>query len=150
MPEPTLKERITEDMKVAMKAKEADKLSVIRMTLAAIKQLEIDNKITLDDPATLSVINKMIKQRNDSINQYQNAGREDLATKESAEVDILKAYLPPQLSDADVESAIKKAISETGASSMADMGKVMGILKPQLTGKADMGKVSALVKNLIV
>jgi len=149
MADQPLKDRITSDMKDAMRAKEADKLSVIRMALAAINQLEIDNKTPLDEPQTLAVIEKMIKQRNDSIKQFSDAGRDDLVAKETAEAEILKLYLPPQLSDEEVENLIKQAISETGASSMADMGKVMGILKPQLQGKADIGKVSGQVKALL-
>lgn len=144
-----LKERITADMKEAMKAKDTEKLGVIRMIMAAIKQQEIDKQITLDEAQTLAVIEKMIKQRNDAIKQFAEAGRDDLVAKESAEADVLKIYLPPQLSDEEIEAAIKAAITETGASSMADMGKVMGVLKPQLTGKADMGNVSGKIKALL-
>lgn len=144
-----LKTRITNDMKDAMRNKETLRLSTIRMLLAAVKQREIDDKTTLDDAAILKVINKMVKQRQDASEQFTKADRQELADKENEEIKILEDYLPEQLSDADVEAAIKKAIEETGASSMKEMGKVMGILKPQLEGRADMRAVSAKIKDLL-
>lgn len=141
-----LKETITDDMKAAMRAKDAPRLSAIRMLIAAIKQKEIDEQIELNDEQTLSIIEKLVKQRRDSITQYKAADREDLASAERAEVEIYQAYMPAQASDDDVAAAITAAVAQTGASSMADMGKVMGVLKGQLAGKADMGKVSGLVK----
>jgi len=141
-----LKETITDDMKAAMRAKDAPRLSAIRMLIAAIKQKEIDEQIELNDDQTLSIIEKLVKQRRDSITQYEAANREDLASAERAEVEIYQAYMPAQASDDDVAAAIAAAVAQTGASSMADMGKVMGVLKGQLAGKADMGKVSGLVK----
>jgi uncharacterized protein YqeY len=141
-----LKETITDDMKAAMRAKDAPRLSAIRMLIAAIKQKEIDDQIELNDEQTLSIIEKLVKQRRDSITQYEAANREDLASAERAEVEIYQAYMPEQASDDDVAAAITAAIAKSGASSMADMGKVMGVLKGQLAGKADMGKVSGLVK----
>lgn len=141
-----LKETITDDMKAAMRAKDAPRLSAIRLLIAAIKQKEIDEQIELSDEQTLSIVEKLVKQRRDSITQYEAADREDLASVERAEVDIYQTYLPVQASDDDVAAAIAAAVAQTGASSMADMGKVMGVLKGQLAGKADMGKVSGLVK----
>ncbi len=149
MSDSALKDQITSDMKEAMKAKDTVKLGVIRMALAAIKQYEIDNRLTIDDTQTLALIEKMIKQRNDSIGQFKQAGRMDLVEKESSEVETLKSYLPPQLSDQEIEEHIKEAIAQSGASGMAAMGKVMGILKPQLQGKADLTKVSAKVKEIL-
>jgi uncharacterized protein YqeY len=134
-------------MKAAMRAKESARLSTIRLLLAAIKQREVDERIELDDAAVLSVIEKMIKQRRESIAQYEKAARNDLADVEKAEIQILSAYMPAQMSDADVEKAVQAAIAETGASGVKDMGKVMAALKPKLAGKADMGKVSGLVKS---
>lgn len=145
----TLKDQITADMKEAMKAKDTVKLGVIRMALAAIKQYEIDNRVTIDDTQTLSVIDKMIKQRNDSITQFKQAGRMELVEKETSEVQTLTSYLPPQLSDQEIEAHIKQAINQVGESGMAAMGKVMGILKPQLQGRADLTKVSQKVKDLL-
>ena len=142
-----LKERITEDMKTAMRAKEKARLGVIRMALAAIKQREVDERTTLDDAAIIAVIDKMIKQRRDSAAQYQEAGRDELAAQENAEIEILQDYLPPAMSEADIAAAIDKAIADTGASSAQDMGKLMGVLKPQLQGRADLGVVSGLVKQ---
>ena len=141
-----MKDSIRADMITAMKAKETVRLGTIRMLLAAIKQREIDEQITLDDAAVLAVVNKMIKQRRDSIEQFTKGGRQDLVDIESAEITILEKYLPEQLSEAEVATAVDKALADTGASSMKDMGKVMGILKPALTGKADMGAVSKLIK----
>ncbi len=142
----TLKERISEDMKAAMKAKETARLAAIRLLLAAIKQKEVDEQITLDDAAIAAVIDKMLKQRKDSITQYEAANRQDLADAEKAEVEVLSAYKPAGLSEAEVAAAIAKAVADSGAAGAADMGKVMAILKPLLAGKADMAEVSRLVK----
>ena len=142
----SLKARITDDMKTAMRAKEAARLGTIRLLLAAIKQKEIDERIELDDAAVSSIVEKLIKQRRDSISQFQAAGRDDLVAAEQAELVILQAYLPEQLSVAEVEAAVAAAIAESGAASAKDMGKVMGLLKPRLAGRADMGQVSALIK----
>jgi uncharacterized protein YqeY len=133
-------------MKAAMRAKDAARLSTIRLLLAAIKQREVDERIELDDAAVLGVIEKMIKQRRESIVQFEKGGRQDLANTEKAEVQVLSAYLPVQMSDADIQREIDSVISATGASGAKDMGKVMAALKPKLAGKADMGKVSGLVK----
>jgi uncharacterized protein YqeY len=141
-----LKARITEDMKAAMRAREAARLSAIRLLLAAIKQREVDERIELDDAAVLAVIDKMLKQRRDSIQQYEAAGRQDLADVEKFEVQVLTAYMPQALSEAEVEAAVAAAVASSGAKGMADMGKVMALLKPQLAGRADMGQVSAKVK----
>jgi uncharacterized protein YqeY len=142
-----LREQLTEDMKTAMKAREAEKLGAVRLILAAVKQREVDERITLDDPGVIAVIEKMIKQRKDSISQFEKAARQDLADKEKFELSILEAYLPQQLSPAEVEAIIGEAVASTGAKSPADMGKVMAAVKPRLAGRADMGKVSALVKG---
>jgi len=142
----TLKEQITEDMKSAMRAKEAERLGTIRLLLAAIKQREVDERISVDDAAIIAIIEKLIKQRKDSIEQFQKAGRTDLVDQESKELGILQAYMPAQLSAAEVQSAIQKVIADLGASGPQDMGKVIGALKAQLAGKADMGMVSGLVK----
>jgi len=141
-----LREQLNEDMKTAMKAREADKLGALRLLLAAVKQREVDERITLDDAGVIAVVEKMIKQRKDSISQYEKAARQDLADKEKYEISVLEAYLPQQLSAAEIEAAVGEAIAATGAKSPADMGKVMGVVKPKLAGRADMGKVSALVK----
>jgi uncharacterized protein len=142
-----LREQLTEDMKTAMKAREAEKLGAVRLILAAVKQREIDERITLDDAGVIAVIEKMIKQRKDSISQFEKAARHDLADKEKFELAILEAYLPQQLSQAEVDAIIGEAVASTGAKSPADMGKVMAAVKPRLAGRADMGKVSALVKG---
>jgi len=142
----SLKLRITDDMKAAMRAKETARLGTIRLLLAAIKQKEVDERIELDDAAVSSIVEKLIKQRKDSINQFQAAGRADLVAAEQAELVVLQAYLPEQLSAAEVETAVATAIAESGASSAKDMGKVMGLLKPKLAGRADMGQVSVLIK----
>lgn len=142
----SLKERINEDMKTAMRAKAADKLGTIRLLLAAIKQKEVDERITLDDAATVAIVDKLIKQRKDSISQFQAAGRSDLADKEAAEVEVLMAYMPQQLSADEVAQAVKAAVAQTGAAGPQDMGKVMGVLKGLLAGRADMTAVSAQVK----
>ncbi|VVE18547.1 glutamyl-tRNA amidotransferase [Pandoraea iniqua] len=142
----SLKERITEDMKTAMRAKAAEKLGTIRLLLAAIKQKEVDERISLDDAAIVTVIDKLIKQRKDSISQFQAAGRTDLSDKEAAEVEVLQVYMPQQLSADEVAQAVKAAVAQTGAAGPQDMGKVMGVLKGQLAGRADMTAVSAQVK----
>jgi uncharacterized protein YqeY len=141
-----LREQLNEDMKAAMKAREAEKLGAIRLLLAAVKQREVDERITLDDGGVISVVEKMIKQRRDSIAQFEKAARQDLADKEKFEVAVLEGYLPKQLSQAEIEAIVAAAIASSGAKSPADMGKVMGVVKPQLAGRADMGKVSGLVK----
>lgn len=141
-----LKQRITEDMKAAMKAKDAARLSAVRLLLAAIKQREVDERIELDDVQVLAVVEKMVKQRRDSIGQYDAAGRQDLADGERFELSILQSYMPQPLAEAEIESLISGAIQETGAAAVKDMGKVMGVLKPKILGRADAGKVSALVK----
>ena len=142
-----LRDQLTEDMKSAMKARETDKLGAIRLLLAAVKQREVDERITLDDSGVIAVIEKMIKQRKDSIAQYEKAARQDLADKEKFEIGVLEAYMPQQLSAAEVDAIIAAAVAESGAKSPADMGKVMALVKPRLAGKADMGKVSGLVKG---
>lgn len=141
-----LKDRITEDMKSAMKARESERLGAIRLLLAAIKQREVDERVTLDDSAVVAVVDKLIKQRRDSVSQYEQAGREDLAALERAEITVLTPYLPAQLSIEEVAAAIAAAIAQTGASGPADMGKVMGVLKTQLAGKTDLGAVSQQIK----
>ena len=142
-----LKQLITDDMKLAMKAQDKPALKAIRMILGAIKQKEIDERIELDDNQVMAVIQKMVKQRKDSISQFLDAGRTDLVEVEEAELLIINNYMPTQLSDDEIEAAVVKAISDTGADSMKDMGKLMGILKGQLDGKADMGQVSQLIKS---
>ena len=142
----TLKERITEDMKSAMRAGEKDRLGVIRMLQAAITQREVDERITLDDSQVTSVLEKMVKQRRESIAQFQAGNRADLVAKETAELALLQGYLPTQLSDAELDALISAAIAQTGAASVKDMGRVMGIVKGQAAGKADMGAVGARIK----
>ncbi|MDA9642300.1 GatB/YqeY domain-containing protein [Candidatus Thioglobus sp.] len=142
-----LKQLITDDMKLAMKAQDKPALKAIRMILGAIKQKEIDERIELDDNQVMAVIQKMVKQRKDSISQFSEAGRTDLVEVEEAELLIINNYMPKQLSQDEIETAVVKAISDTGADSMKDMGKLMGILKGQLDGKADMGQVSQLIKS---
>jgi uncharacterized protein YqeY len=142
----SLKAQITEDMKAAMRAKEMDRLGTIRLLQAAIKQREVDERIELDDAAVLAVVDKMIKQRKDSIAAFEQAGRDDLVAKEAAEVAVLQVYMPAQLSEAEVDAAVREAVAKAGAAGPQDMGKVMGILKPKLAGRADMTAVSALVK----
>ena len=142
-----LKQLITDDMKLAMKAQDKTALKAIRMILGAIKQKEIDERIELDDNQVMAVIQKMVKQRKDSISQFSDAGRTDLVEVEEAELLIINKYMPKQLSQDEIEAAVVKAISDTGADSMKDMGKLMGILKGQLDGKADMGQVSQLIKS---
>jgi uncharacterized protein YqeY len=147
MTQASLKERITEDMKAAMRAKDAERLSTIRMLLAAIKQKEVDERITLDDASVVAIVDKLIKQRKDSISQFSAAGRQDLADKESAELLVLEAYLPVRLSAAEIDAAVTAIVAQLGAKGPGDMGKVMGAVKTQLAGKADMGLVSAAVKK---
>ena len=142
----TLKERITEDMKAAMRASDKERLSTIRMLQAAIKQREVDERITLDDAQVVAVLEKMVKQRKESVVQFEQGGRADLADKEKAEIELLTAYLPAQLSEAEVDALIRDAIAATGASSVKDMGKVMGVVKAKAAGRADMGAVSARIK----
>jgi uncharacterized protein YqeY len=134
-------------MKAAMRAKEPARLSAIRLILAAVKQKEVDERVEVDDPALVAILEKMIKQRRESIAQFEKAARQDLADKEKSEIAVLEAYLPQKLSDAEIQNEINSVISETGASGVKDMGKVMALLKPRLAGKADMGKVSNLVKS---
>jgi uncharacterized protein len=133
-------------MKSAMRAKETERLGTIRLLLAAIKQREVDERIVVDDAGVIATVEKMIKQRKDSISQFEKAGRDDLVAVEAAEMVVLQAYLPAQLSDAEVAAAVAAAVASTGAAGPQDMGKVIGVLKGQLAGKADMGKVSGLVK----
>jgi uncharacterized protein YqeY len=142
-----LKERIQDDMKAAMKGGDKRRLGVIRLILAAIKQREVDERVDLDDTQVLAVLDKMVKQRRDSISQYQKAGRSDLVEQEAFEIEVLKAYLPEAMSEEEIAALITDAITRTGASSIRDMGKVMGQVKPKVQGRADMGAVSALVKK---
>jgi uncharacterized protein YqeY len=142
----TLKDRINDDMKAAMKAKEAERLGTIRLLNAAIKQKEVDERVTLDDAGVVGILDKMLKQRKDSIEAFEKAGRTDLADKEKAEVAVLQAYLPARLSADEVAAEVKAIVAEVGAKGPGDMGKVMGAAKQRLAGKADMGQVSAAVK----
>lgn len=142
-----LKDRITQDMKDAMRAKDAARLGAIRLLLAAIKQKEVDERIVVDDATVLAIVDKLLKQRRDSIAQFEAAGRDDLVTKEKAEVDVLSAYLPQQLAAADISAAIDTAITEAGAAGPQAIGKVMAILKPRLAGRADLAQVAARVKE---
>ena len=142
----TLKAQISEDMKSAMRAKETERLGTIRLLQAAIKQREVDERVELADADVISVIEKMLKQRRDSIAAYEKANRDDLAEVEKAEVTVLQVYLPKQLTEDEIKAILEEAVTDTGASSMKDMGKVMGIVKPQVAGKADMGKISGLIK----
>ena len=145
----SLKQRLTDDMKAAMKSGEKERLATIRLVLAAIKQREVDERIELDDAAVLAVLEKMLKQRRDSVSQYEAAGRDDLAEIERREIAVIDVYLPAKLDEAAISAAIAAAIAETGASGPADIGKLMGVLKPKLAGQADMGLVSALVKKAL-
>ena len=142
----SLKVRISDDMKAAMKAKDTRRLGAVRLLLAAMKQREVDERIELTDTDVLGIIEKMLKQRRDSISQYQTAGRQDLVDQENFEVEVLTAYLPQAASDAEIATELEQAIAATGAKGVADMGKVMGVLKSKLTGRADMGKLSGMVK----
>ena len=142
-----LKQQITDAMKAAMKGGDKSRLAVVRLILAAIKQREVDERIELDDSQVLAVLDKMVKQRRDSIQQYGDAGRDDLVAQETAEVEIIQEFLPAALSEAEIAAIVDAAIVETGAESMRDMGKVMGLVKPQVQGRADVGQVSGLVKQ---
>jgi hypothetical protein len=142
----TLKERITEDMKAAMRASEKERLSTIRMLQAAIQQREVDERITLDDAQVIAVLEKMVKQRRESIVQFEQGGRQDLADKEKSEIVLLQHYLPAQLTEAEIDAIIRDAIASTGAASVKDMGKVMAAVKARAAGRADMGAVSARIK----
>jgi uncharacterized protein YqeY len=142
-----LKERITEDMKSAMRAAEKERLATIRLILAAIKQREVDERITLDDTQVLAVLEKMIKQRREAITQFEAGGRADLVAKESAEIVVLQGYLPAQMTPAEIDSLIGEAIAASGATSIKDMGKVMAAVKPKAQGRADMGAISARIKQ---
>ena len=142
----SLKDQITEDMKSAMRAKDSERLGTIRLLQAAMKQKEVDERITLDDAAIVAIVDKLIKQRKDSITAFEGAGRQDLADKEKAELSVLQAYLPARMSEAEILDAVKAIVAEVGAAGPGDMGKVMGVVKTRLAGKADMGQVSAAVK----
>jgi uncharacterized protein YqeY len=142
----SLKDQITEDMKTAMRAKDSERLGTIRLLQAAMKQKEVDERVTLDDVAIVAIVDKLIKQRKDSIAAFEGAGRQDLADKEKAEMAVLQAYLPARMSEAEVTAAVQAIVAEVGAKGPGDMGKVMGVVKTRLAGKADMGQVSAAVK----
>ena len=142
----SMKKQINDAMKDAMRAKDKPRLGAIRLIQAEIKRIEVDERIEIDDPRILAILDKMVKQRRDSINQYETAGRQELADIEIAEINVIQDFLPAALSDAEISAMVAAAVAETGASSMADMGKVMGILKPQTQGRADGGAVSGLVK----
>ena len=144
-----LKAQIQDAMKTAMKGGDKPRLAVIRLMLAALKQVEVDERIELDDTRVIAILDKMVKQRRESIAQFAPAGRNDLVVKEQAEIDVIADYLPQALSEAEIESIIKKAIDETGAGSMKEMGKVMAQVRPQLVGRADMGAVSGRIKALL-
>ncbi len=143
----SLKNQITEDMKSAMKAGEKDRLKVVRLIMAAIKQVEVDKRVELDDAGVLSVLDKMVKQRRDSVEQFEKGGREDLAAIERAEIEVLEKYLPEQLTADELAALVDEVIAATGAESIRDMGKVMGQIKAKAAGRADMGAVSATVKE---
>jgi len=143
----TLKAQITQAMKDAMRAKEKERLGAIRLILAELKRIEVDERIEVDDARVLAILDKMVKQRRDSISQYLDAGRQELADKEQAEIDVIQAFLPEALGEAELTTMIDAAIQESGAESMRDMGKVMGLLKPQIQGRADVGAVSGMVKS---
>ena len=142
----SLKDQITEDMKTAMRAKDSERLGTIRLLQAAMKQKEVDERVVLDDAAVVAIVDKLIKQRKDSITAFEGAGRQDLADKEKAEMAVLQAYLPARMSEAEVIAAVQAIVAEVGAKGPGDMGKVMGVVKTRLAGKADMGQVSAAVK----
>ncbi|RXZ43520.1 GatB/YqeY domain-containing protein [Crenobacter cavernae] len=142
----SLKTRISDDMKTAMKAKDGARLSTIRLLMAAIKQKEVDERVELDDVGIVAVIDKMQKQRRDSVTQYESGGRQDLADKERSEMGVLTAYLPQPLTEQEIAALIDAAVAESGATGVADMGKVMALVKPKMAGRADMGKVSAAIK----
>jgi uncharacterized protein YqeY len=143
----SLKKRITDDMKSAMRAKNKERLMTIRLVLAVIKQQEVDTRADVDDQAVLAILDKQVKQRRDSIAQYDKAGRDDLADQERREMVILQEYLPAQLTDTEIDALIQQALDTTGASAMSDMGKVMGFITPKAKGRADMGKISGLIKS---
>lgn len=147
MADSALKQQLTDDMKAAMRDKDKARLGVVRLALAAIKQREVDERIELDDTQVLAVLDKMVKQRRDSVKQYEEAGRQELADQESYEISVLQEYLPAALSDDEIDALIKAAIESSGAESMQDMGKVMGVIKPQVQGRADMGAVSGRIKS---
>jgi uncharacterized protein YqeY len=142
-----LKDRLTEDMKTAMRAADKERLGTVRLALAAIKQREVDERITLDDGQVLAVLEKMIKQRREAITQFQSGGRADLVSKETAEIAVLQQYLPAQMSEAEIDALIREAIQATGAASIKDMGKVMAAVKPKAQGRTDMGALSARIKQ---
>lgn len=146
MSESPLKQQITEAMKAAMRAKDKERLGTVRLVLADIKKVEVDERIDPDDARITSILDKMVKQRRDSIKQFEDAGRSELAAKEQAEIDVIQEFLPTQLSEAEIEAIIKDAVASSGAANMQDMGKVMGLVKPQVVGRADMGMVSQKVK----
>ena len=147
MPDSPLKAQINEAMKAAMRAKEKERLGTIRLVLAEIKKVEVDERIDPDDVRVTSILDKMVKQRRDSIKQFTDAGRDELAAKEQSEIEVIQEFLPQPLSAEEIASLIEEAIASTGAASMQDMGKVMGLLKPQMAGRADMGNVSGLIKQ---
>ncbi|MEC9191500.1 MAG: GatB/YqeY domain-containing protein [Pseudomonadota bacterium] len=147
MPDSPLKAQINEAMKAAMRAKEKERLGTIRLILAEIKKVEVDERIDPDDVRVTSILDKMVKQRRDSIKQFTDAGRDELAAKEQSEIEVIQEFLPQPLSAEDIASLIEKAIASTGAASMQDMGKVMGVLKPHMTGRADMSMISGLIKQ---
>jgi len=147
MADSDLKQKLTEDMKTAMRAKDKPRLGVIRLVLAALKQREVDERIDLDDTQVLAVLDKMVKQRRDSVKQFTDAGRMELADQETFEIEVLQGYLPTALSEQELDKLISTAIQSSGASSMQDMGKVMGVIKPQVQGRADMGAVSQVIKS---
>jgi hypothetical protein len=144
-----LKDQIQDAMKTAMKSGEKERLAVIRLIMSAMKQVEVDERTELDDNRVLGILDKMVKQRRESISQFNAGGREDLAAREQAEIDVISDFLPQALSDDEIEAIINQAISDSGATSMKDMGKVMGMIKPQITGRADMGAVSGKIKSLL-
>ena len=147
MPNSSLKAQINEAMKAAMRAKEKERLGTIRLVLAEIKKVEVDERIDPDDVRVTSILDKMVKQRRDSIKQFTDAGRNELAAKEQSEIEVIQEFLPQPLNEGEIASLIDEAIASTGAASMQDMGKVMGLLKPQMAGRADMGKISGLIKQ---
>jgi len=149
MPDSTIKSALSDAMKAAMRAKDKERLAVIRMALAAFKQIEVDERIDVDEERSLQLVDKMVKQRRESLRQYKEANRMDLADVEAAEIEILQEFLPQALSESELETLAKNAIQQSGAEGMKDMGKVMGILKPQIQGRADMGAVSKLIKSLL-
>ena len=144
-----LQDQIQDAMKTAMKSGDKERLAVIRLIMSAMKQVEVDERTELDDNRVLGILDKMVKQRRESISQFNAGGREDLAVREQAEIDVISDFLPQALSDDEIEAIINEAISDSGAASMKDMGKVMGIIKPQITGRADMGAVSSKIKSLL-